>query len=148
MPANTYSFSYQEENEWASDKESGFGLSTIGQPSAWSNWNITQRASWILNNSTASQAWYQWWCYRFAQMYLQVKTVIMNNNPEPQKFYSAMGADTSSQWTSGNLGGDGLLNFTMVADNGAIDLFVIDPENTYSTQSFWECQRPRPTLLL
>jgi hypothetical protein len=130
-PADSYSFSLQEENEWATDSVSGFGLTSIGQPSGWPSWNMTQRANWVLNNNTASATWHEWWCYRFSKMYLQIKNAIVNNNPLPQDFYTMIGADGSDQWTSGNLGGSGLLNFTMVANDQSIDRFDVDPENVW-----------------
>jgi hypothetical protein len=133
-----YSFSYQEETEWQKDTISGFGLPSIGQPSGWSSWNITQRANWIITNTTASNVWHEWWCYRFSKMYLQIKNTIKNNNPTPQNFYTMVGADGSCQWASGNLGSQGLLNFTMVANDVSIDRFQVDPENTYVTPKYDE----------
>lgn len=138
-PARSYSFSLQEESEWATDSVSGFGLSSIGQPSGWNSWNMTQRANWVLNSKTASTAWHEWWCYRFSKMYLQIKNAIVDNNPSHQDFYTMIGADGSDQWTSGNLGGAGLLNFTMVANDQSIDRFVVDPENIwYATPKYSE----------
>lgn len=131
-PIDSYSFSPQETDEWANDTTSGYGLPTIGIPSGWNGWNITQRSSWILY--TANNLWHEWWCYRFSQMYLEIKNAIKNNNPNPEPFYSIVGADGSCMWTSGNLGGQGLLNFTMVANDGSIDRFQVDPEVTRSEQ--------------
>lgn len=129
-----YSYSYQEENQWANDSTSGYGLPAIGQPSSWNSWNITQRASWILGNTTAKNQWYEWWCNRFSKMMLEFKDAIENNNPNPQGIYTSMGADASSQWNSGNLGGDGLLNFTMVANDDSIDVFLPAYENAPYSQ--------------
>lgn len=128
-PASTYSFSFQDTTEWEKDVESGYGLNSIGQPTNWSNWNITQKAEWILTNSTATITWHQWWCNRFSKMYLQMKNTIIENNPRPQTFYNMIGADGSCQWTTGNLGGAGLINFTMIANDNSIDRFQVDPEN-------------------
>ena len=128
-PASTYSFSFQDTTEWASDEESSYGLSTIGKPLEWDKWNITQKAEWIISDSKACITWHQWWCERFSEMYLQMKNVIVENNPVPQPFYNMVGADASCQWTTGNLGGVGLLNFTMVANDKSIDRFQVDPES-------------------
>lgn len=132
--ATAYSFSYQDTDDWKNDTTSGYGLTSIGQPSSWASWNITQKANWIITNSTAYNCWHNWWCYRFSKMYLQIKNAIKNNNPTPQDFYVMIGADGSCQWESGNLGGGGLLNFTMVANDGSIDRFYVDPEISRSEQ--------------
>jgi hypothetical protein len=127
-----YSFSYQEMSEWASDTQNGYGLPAIGQPSGWASWNITQRASWIIGNATAANQYYEWECNNFNNIYLQIKNTIVANNPSDAGFVglTICGADGSSQWSYGNLGGAGLLNFTMVANSQSITLFQTDPEVT------------------
>ena len=121
--SGTYSFGPQELAEWAQDTSSGFGLPSIGQPSNWDSWNITQKADWIYNNSTAFARWYDWWCYRFSKAYLQIKNTIETNNPG-QPFYTMIQSDGRCTWA-----GYKLLNFTMVADDGSIDLFLTSAEN-------------------
>jgi len=136
-PSNVYySFGPQEETEWAQDSISGYGLPAIGQPSDWDNWNNTQRASWITGNKTAATQWYYWWCHRMSQMYLQIKDTILAHSPtHTGSLTNMMGADGSSQWSSGNLGGGGLLNFTMIDNDKSIDVWAPDQEGTGETES-------------
>lgn len=137
-----YSFGYQEESEWATD-QTEYGLPAIGEPEYWNKWNITQRATWILENSTARNQWWLWWCNRFSEMHLTIKNVIEENNPNPQKYRVLLAADTSSQWMQGNLGGSGLINFTMLAEHGSVDLFYPAAENNFAQIGFKGTEFPQ-----
>ena len=126
-PTQCYSFSIQEENEYAAWAGNG------KLPTNWNELTNIQRATAILQDSNLLNNWFYYWQIRFAQMYAQIKQAFINAGQSQNAFHVIGGVDESSEPNgNGNLSPAGMYNMSLLAEYNSVDYLYVNQENVAS----------------